>query len=651
MKKFFSVILCVTCALTLLAQTPDGLTCETAIPVDTSYTGSIPTPGVYYYTAGTYDLPLTCYFYPTDAEVTELYMDVDFTCTPGVYDDPNIAELLDPNFGWGIPMPIRFDDFKKETDSETNRVYYTVSVSEFYRELMSDLGLSYNVQAVVKVTTSSAGDIRMAPDTTFKACVENSQWLEAPTSVPTGLLYADDVYVFPMTDWANDSVYFRWTGTIEPVQIWIGKDCGFNLSTSGDNPAYAYHQIEPDKGKGENVWVLTEKMMKEYVDILGQGGIYYLRFVSAENAQVIFDQKPVEGPMRDAIRLDLGESVNIKANDTEQVYYFPADWKQRSIMFESSVNTQISAYFSKDVVFEPTSTDANVFAVCDFTNGELGLSVEEMMALLESVSSKFVFVKFVAQKSTTITPINWNPCNCVRFSTEIYPNDLVSVKQSAPNEYYRINYALWSKNNIQFNWDANNSIKVYLADTCGGYTLSSSNKHVLLYKSMKANTSFEITGAELREREEHVDSDGYLYFRFNASAAGDLIVTATPDPTIQPDEPTSPCVLNSIELKANDKLILNLDSAFTIYRINYAAWKDKGISFSWTGTTDLHTFVAETCDFAVAPYNKYVHVYVPVQGEHTLDATAMADLAEFVDEDGYLYIRFLTGKEGMLTVE
>ena len=33
------------------------------------------------------------------------------------------------------------------------------------------------------------------------------------------------------------------------------------------------------------------------------------------------------------------------------------------------------------------------------------------------------------------------------------------------------------------------------------------------------------------------------------------------------------------------------------------------------------------------------------------DAAAMADLAEYVDEDGYLYIRFLTEKEGVLTVE
>ena len=118
-----------------------------------------------------------------------------------------------------------------------------------------------------------------------------------------------------------------------------------------------------------------------------------------------------------------------------------------------------------------------------------------------------------------------------------------------------------------------------------------------------------------------------------------------------PVEPTSPCVVGSLLINSGDQLTLNLDSAFTIYRIEYAAWKEKGVTLSWAGATDLHTFVAETCTFAVAPYNKYVHVYVPVQGEHTIDVAAMADLAEYVDENGYLYIRFLTEKEGVLTVE
>ena len=119
------------------------------------------------------------------------------------------------------------------------------------------------------------------------------------------------------------------------------------------------------------------------------------------------------------------------------------------------------------------------------------------------------------------------------------------------------------------------------------------------------------------------------------------------------DKPASPCVLKSIELKINDQLTLNLDSAFTIYRINYSEWVAVGATLTWTGVEPLHTFVAETCEFAVAPYNKYVHAYVSVPAEGALAMTKamLADMAEFVDEDGYLYVRFLTEQEGVLTVK
>ena len=119
------------------------------------------------------------------------------------------------------------------------------------------------------------------------------------------------------------------------------------------------------------------------------------------------------------------------------------------------------------------------------------------------------------------------------------------------------------------------------------------------------------------------------------------------------DKPAGPCVLKSIELKIKDQLTLNLDSAFTIYRINYSEWVTTGATLTWTGVEPLHTFVAETCEFAVAPYNKYVHAYVSVPAEGALAMTKamLADMAEFVDEDGYLYVRFLTENEGVLTVK
>ena len=76
----------------------------------------------------------------------------------------------------------------------------------------------------------------------------------------------------------------------------------------------------------------------------------------------------------------------------------------------------------------------------------------------------------------------------------------------------------------------------------------------------------------------------------------------------------------------------------------------QAVTLVWTGVEPLHTFVAETCEFALAPYNRYVHAYVPVpaQGDWVLDMDA---LAPYVDEDGYLYVRFLTEFEGTLRMK
>ena len=220
------------------------------------------------------------------------------------------------------------------------------------------------------------------------------------------------------------------------------------------------------------------------------------------------------------------------------------------------------------------------------------------------------------------------------------------------NSVWRIYYDDWKKYDTKLYWEGSSSVKVYLLDTCSG-TLSTSGGSTVLYhqfvvKSGKTDT-LTITSDQWKSWADRVSEDGYLYFRFNANSVGNLSVTSTLVDI--PVVPTSPCVANSIELKANDQLTLNLDSAFTVYRINYNDWVNNGMTLTWKGTEPLHTFVAETCEFAVAPYNKYVHAYeeITAGGAVVLDAAKLASLAEYVDEDGYL--RFLTEKEGTLEVK
>ena len=125
-----------------------------------------------------------------------------------------------------------------------------------------------------------------------------------------------------------------------------------------------------------------------------------------------------------------------------------------------------------------------------------------------------------------------------------------------------------------------------------------------------------------------------------------LILTVLPE-----DKPVSPCVAASTLLEPVAELTLNLGNAFDIYRIDYEAWLASGVNLVWTGKGALHTFVAKDCEFAVAIYHKDVVNYteVPAEGNVVLSKAILAPLAQYVDADGYLYVRFLTELEGQLT--
>ena len=116
--------------------------------------------------------------------------------------------------------------------------------------------------------------------------------------------------------------------------------------------------------------------------------------------------------------------------------------------------------------------------------------------------------------------------------------------------------------------------------------------------------------------------------------------------------PTNPCVDATPLLEPTAELALNINNAFDVYRIDYQAWLNSGVNLVWSGDEALHTFVAKDCEFAVAIHHKDVVNYteVPAAGNVVLNADILAGLAPYVAPDGYLYIRFLTAADGILTI-
>lgn len=599
--KLFLFVVTLFVSVCLFAQEPDGLSCENAIPVDTSYVGSVPAPGTFYYSASTYDLPMTCYFYPEHPieQAPKIY--VDFTCTPGVYDDPNIVKLLDAGSGWGIALPLVLT-FTDEYDKDYNK-YYSLTIGESYRELMAQYNITYNVEAFVKVEAPCAGEIRMAPDTTFKSCVENSVWLNLPDTVITGFQREADSYVLPFADWKNDSIQFRWTGNT-PVTVWIGETCDFEFKTSGSNCALDMFVLHPDAGNGENIRVFTKQEIADYISIFGVGGVYYLRTVCSEDGDLIVEKKPMDEAMAKAKALAINEGTAILANDTAQVYYFPTTWKDNSMIWTSSSENPVTAYFSNNIHFAADKNDPNIIDTYSFSfayqGRELALSQKQLKDICAKATGDFVFVKFVTTQATTITPALWSIGPCAEDADEILVNDSVRLQRNASSTAWRINIADWARQDVKLYWKGTSSNKVFLCDTCKGFTLNKTNTHVKLYKEISINSdgtrdTLLLTKDELSAVVQYADADGFLYFRFNNSAAGSLIVKAEvseQEPPVIPEPETAKALVldEAVDVLADD-----------IEHVYYFTkdWANLSVEFEANSADSIIAYFGKTADFNI----------------------------------------------------
>lgn len=633
-----SAIILSSATLTMASEI--GSSCDNPIKLNKDLQVTISEPGSYWFSSWTYDLPLTVYYIPEVFDNDQRPVAyVDFSCTTGKYDDPNLVELTNLATGWGIEMPILFKPVETLVNGQRA---YKLSVQESHRDMMREFGILYDVEAKVEVIVPASGKIELVPDTAFRTCVESSTWVTIPDTIHVTPVDWNKSYVLPLSDWKNDSVRLTWTGQKQSMTLWLGTDCSFELDEEDANFARRY-ELNPTEGQN-----VLDLVAADINDLYQYGSLLYAKFVSAESASLIVDYKPMSPEMARAIRMYPNEPVAIKSKDIDQYYYFKSKLTENSLQFTSDKKDTVVAYFGTSPVFELQSADhIATFTLCPISTGsQLSLSKKQLDGFAKNIDSEYLFVRFEAPRAANLTLSSWNASECVEKSVEILPNGSFALPTTSTSNVYRMDYYQWNKGDVELYWDGQIPLPMYIADTCV-FDLKN-DPHMVLNASIAKKSTYTITKDVLETMANRVDSDGYLYFRFNPRIKGNLTTKLIP---IVVPEPTSPCIEASLLVQSGDQMVLNLDSAFTVYRIKYEDFAQTGASFTWTGAEPLHTFVAETCDFAVAPYNKYVHVYVPVQGEHTLDAAAMAELAEYVDADGYLYIRFLTEKEGMLTIE
>ena len=741
-KKFFSALALVLFSTSMMAQT--GLTCEDPIPVDENYTGTVDGPCELWYSAWTYDLPLTVHFIPDDPNSSwgpEVM--VDFTCTPGVYADPKLDSLINFVEEYDVAFPI---EFLCDLVKEDGKVEWDLSVNKNYREQLAEFGVPYNVQAFIKVTYFESGRITLKPDTLFKNCMESAEYLHLGDTIDVLANDADRVFVLPYVDWQNDSIQFTWIGEESATIYAAVQECNFTPSTSN---VYVWTSFETSE---EQPYKLYSSDMKQAIkDNIG-AGLFYGKIIAPNAGRLVIEHIPMGAVEGGATLMEYGQSYSIAANDTNALFCFPKSWAATQFIADNQKNSVM--FLSKSHEFTTSYSNPNLLATYLFSKdgavASVSLSSTELANLYTNVND-YVYVRFLTSENTTITPVSWDASDCADKSTQLVSGKQIVVPARSSSVVYRLYYEDWKNSKLLIEWSGISTLPTYIADTCFHY-LASDDEHVVTSYHVARRSSKEYDMETVNSWASRVDADGFLYVRFNPTNKGNVTFTSIkPEPvlpdtiyttisetlcygesydwngqsystageykqsfiatngadsivtlqlTILPEvtptkeeatieagetytwngkeyteageytitlqdkngcdyqatlvlkvnKPLSPCLQSSIKLNVGDEVVINLDSAFTVYAIDYAAWMAQPVTLVWTGAEALHTFVAETCVFALAPYNKYVHAYVPVpaQGDSALDMEA---LAPYVDEDGYLYVRFLTEFEGVLTIE
>ena len=638
MNKLFSTLFAVVFATSMLAQS--GLTCNDPIPVDKSYVGKVEAGTELWYTAWSYDLPLHVYFSP-DSMDTEWgpEVQIDFSCVTGVYEDHKLDSVINILEVLGFSLPVEFLCDKVVRDG---KVEWDLSIDERYRDQMTEYGLTHNVQAFVKVYFPDGGEIRLTPDTAFQSCIANGHYTQLGDTIDIAANDTENMLVLPYSEWKNDSIRFVWIGE-KPARVWVAEEeCQF---TPVDTSVYVRAKYDIDKDTPKKLY---QSEMQSAIDNWIGAGIFYAKVISDAPGKLVVERIPMGEIQGDAILLKHGQPVRLEAND-DRVFCFPKTWT--STEFLANTNYLMGMHVSATPEF--AIGDASVVAEYPFSldgnNRLLQLTTGDISALAASATDDYLYVRFSCNSATTLTPSAWNVSSCVEKTILISSGKKQAIPASS-NNVYRMIYKDWEGYGFTASWTGQTPISVSVASYCSFLTTSTD---ILKKISIRGGNSTTTNASVVDSWASSIEEDGYLYLRMVSTRVGDITFTSAKPAEEDPALPLSPCVVGSTELALNSTLTLNLASVHTIYRINYAEWQAAGATLAWEGTSPLHTFLAGTCTFPVAPHNRYVLDYEAVlpAGEKVMAADWLARMAQYVDEDGYLYIRFLTEFEGTLRVK
>ena len=484
--------------------------CHLVTPVGTSYTDTITTPGTYYYSAQTADLPMDLTFISTDPTCTtppELWFDL--TCNPGVYSDPNIRELIQDTAKYGISVPMRLNCETTWVDS-LNAYVHHLKLGKSYRNKLKLVGVDYDVQAYVKVVLSCGGVAQIEQDTSSQACLNEARRINVQDE--TRVLAHDSLttYLLLYKDWLTqaDSVLLHWEGP-DSVIVWIGtNDCEFIPDVIH---AWDFYEIAP---YGD--FHLSRKTMENALrDKLDTTGYFFAKIFSAEEGY--FSTRPLVPETKGATILQYDSTQVVHVADENAFFCFPKDWT--GIEWVADTRRVVKMFLHTSPELEPV--DSFYFDLPDTTiRRVLVWSKPEMNLLSNYANGQLLFVRFECSGDFKFTPYQLDASSCV--------NTAIRIRSGVPyacarNNILGLYYADWEGYPMEIQWEAPTATtlqNVFIGDTCGfepDWRLTSTKNRCVYYKQTpRGGATLSLDSATVADWAPRVTPEGYFYVRVTA---------------------------------------------------------------------------------------------------------------------------------------
>lgn len=574
MKRMYNAVVC-ACALLLIgtgapayAGEP-GSSCVDAIPMGKEYQARVEKGQSVWYSAWTFDLPLSVYFAPDNGESDPApEVEMDFTCYPGYYRDSILCSLFcQTSSGSGIQFDMPHKPSLKSQTLEDGTFVYYLSLGKTYRDLLLQMGISYNLEVYVHVTYKSGGRISLSQDNLFANCVDNAKFMHLGDTVNVAASDKNRHVVVPYVQWQNDTIRYKWTGTT-PCIVAVANKCEFDPSVAPDDDILDYQTLKP----GDSLTV-SAALLSEYVnnqkDYPNEAGMYFVKFYSTEPGVIKIIKAPQTPPRKQATILRFDRTYALNAND-QAAFAIPNSWNDDTL--NTKFTTPTEHLFSMTVATNPDFTAEHILKTYQFEKAETGhwqgIFASEMVDFWKETTEAYLYVRFDCSEATTVTPSKWIDPGCVaKTKNYIQSKDTTfKVDRASNGGFYKFNYSKWTGGDLKLSMNPGVKCDIFVATDCNitlGKTIEEAPNLLYYYRLTTSIKSVTIPAEEIAAWGERVTEEGYIYMRYHHTQSGTFKMTIRSN---APDEsdPVYPTNTVAVACDENKQPFVEVSKAQTI---------------------------------------------------------------------------------------